>query len=162
MLGLRRPNGTFLTVFVLLSVLLQLATAASSWGFSDATVSIASKGSGVSGGLKEKYYTLFATSYKYTDYPRLTERKALVQPVTLGAADTLKIILTTQDGRTAKRAHQTFLLLRDPTSSLDVSYPFSTRANGKAKLDLVGLLGPDSNTDADHRNYRPRRTYPHS
>ena len=57
MIALRRPKGVCLALVVLLSALLQLAAAASSWGFSDATVSITSKGSGVSGGLKEKYYT---------------------------------------------------------------------------------------------------------
>jgi hypothetical protein len=46
--------------------------------------------------------------------------------------------LTTQDGKSAKRPHQAFLLLQDPSKKLDVSYPFSVKESGKAKLELVG------------------------
>lgn len=55
----------------------------------------------------------------------------------LGAGDTLKVILTTQEGKSAKRAHQAFLLLQDPVTNLDISYPFSVKDSGKAKVDLV-------------------------
>lgn len=50
--------------------------------------------------------------------------------------------LTAQEGRSAKRAHQVFLLLKDPETGLDISYPFSVKENGKSKLDLVSG-GPD-------------------
>lgn len=53
------------------------------------------------------------------------------------STDTLKIILTTQEGKTAKRAHQAFLILTDPSSGLDISYPFSLKDSGKAKVDLT-------------------------
>ncbi|MCJ1313778.1 hypothetical protein MMC25_007458 [Agyrium rufum] len=99
----------------------QCASAASSWGFSDATVSVSTKGSGVGGGNKEK----------------LAENKALTKPLQLGNTDTLKITLTTQDGKTAKRPHQAFLLLKDPVSGLETSSVFSIRESGKAKLDLT-------------------------
>jgi oligosaccharyltransferase complex subunit delta (ribophorin II) len=58
--------------------------------------------------------------------------------VKLGAGETLKVILTTQEGKSAKRPHQAFLLLQDPTTNLDISYPFSVKDSGKAKVELVG------------------------
>lgn len=62
--------------------------------------------------------------------------------MSLGDADTLKIALTSQEGRTAKRAHQTSLLLTDPATGLDIAYPFNVKENGKSRLDLVGNLSP--------------------
>ena len=63
--------------------------------------------------------------------------KALPKALSLTSTDTLKIILTTQEGKTAKRAHQAFLTLTDPSSNLDISYPFSVKESGKAKVDLT-------------------------
>lgn len=60
--------------------------------------------------------------------------------VELGTTDTLKIILTTQDGKTAKRPHQAFLLLKDAVTGLDISYPLNVKDSGKAKVDLVGAM----------------------
>lgn len=60
--------------------------------------------------------------------------------MSLGSSDNLKLALTTQEGRTAKRAHQVFLLLADPKTGLDVSYPFNTKDNGKSRLELVSKL----------------------
>lgn len=57
--------------------------------------------------------------------------------MSLGGSDTLKITLTAQEGRSAKRPHQAFLLLKDPATGLDISYPFSVKDNGKSKLELV-------------------------
>lgn len=71
---------------------------------------------------------------------RIIEHKHLAKAVELGAADTLKIVVTTQDGRTAKRPHQAFLLLKDVESGLDISYPFSIKDSGKGKVDLVGII----------------------
>ncbi|KAB8078373.1 hypothetical protein BDV29DRAFT_10118 [Aspergillus leporis] len=95
--------------------------AASAWGFTDATVSVHAKGAGVGSGLKE-------------DIP---DNKALSKPVSLGSADTLKVILTAREGRSAKRAHQVFLLLQDPKTGLDISYPFSVKENGKSRVELT-------------------------
>jgi hypothetical protein len=79
---------------------------------------------------------------EWTDWcRRLVEHKPLSKAVGLGATDTLKIILTTQDGKTARRPHQAFLLLRDADTGLDISYPFNVKDNGKAKVDLVGVVG---------------------
>jgi oligosaccharyltransferase complex subunit delta (ribophorin II) len=68
---------------------------------------------------------------------RLSTSTPLPKTVPLTSTDTLKIILTTQDGSTAKRAHQAFLTLTDPTTTLEISYPFSVKDSGKAKLDLT-------------------------
>ena len=138
MLQPRRLLLFVLSTLFYLSLFSQSVFAASSWGFADATVSVTAKAGGVGGGLKEKYAHTSAPDFTSSNVGnRLVERKALSQSVVLGSADTLKLSLTTQDGRSSKKAHQTFLLLRDPTSNLDVSYPFSIKENGKAKVDLV-------------------------
>ncbi|KAL4946675.1 hypothetical protein BDV06DRAFT_54028 [Aspergillus oleicola] len=98
-----------------------LPAAAASWGFADATVSVQTKGAGVGAGLKE-------------EIPR---NGALSNPVALGNADTLKVALTAQEGKSAKSAHQVFLLLQEPNSSLDISYPFSVKSNGKSRVELT-------------------------
>lgn len=68
---------------------------------------------------------------------RFAENQRLESPVSLGSLDTLRVSLTAQEGQTAKRAHQVFLLLKDPETGLDVSYPFGVKENGKAKVDLT-------------------------
>ncbi|OCK78495.1 hypothetical protein K432DRAFT_444597 [Lepidopterella palustris CBS 459.81] len=98
-----------------------LVSAVSSWGFEDATLTVQSKGAGVGGGLKEK----------------LSASSPLSKPVSLGATDTLKIILTTTDGKKAKRPHQAFLTLTDTISGLEDSYVFSIKETGKGKLELT-------------------------
>jgi oligosaccharyltransferase complex subunit delta (ribophorin II) len=68
---------------------------------------------------------------------RLSDKSPLSKPITLGASDTLKIILTaTEDGK-AKRPHQAFLLLTDEETGLETSFPLSMKDNGKGKVDLV-------------------------
>jgi oligosaccharyltransferase complex subunit delta (ribophorin II) len=68
---------------------------------------------------------------------RLSPSTALKAPVPLGASDSLKIILTaTEDGK-GKRPHQAYLLLRDPKSGLETTFPFSVKDKGKAKVDVV-------------------------
>ncbi|KAE8348705.1 Oligosaccharyltransferase subunit Ribophorin II-domain-containing protein [Aspergillus coremiiformis] len=97
------------------------AAAASAWGFTDATVSVHAKGAGVGSGLKEN----------------IPDNKALTKPVSLGSTDTLKVTLTAREGRSAKRAHQVFLLLQDPETGLDISYPFNVKDNGKSRVELT-------------------------
>ena len=135
MLLSRRP----LQLLLLLSSAI-ITCAAASWGFTDATVSIQGKGTGVGGGVKEKYDfdRSSASGTGLTTPHRLVAHTSLPKAVQLGAADTLKIILTTQEGKTAKRPHQAFLLLKDADTGLDISYPFSVKESGKAKVDLVG------------------------
>ncbi|RAH74145.1 putative oligosaccharyltransferase subunit ribophorin II [Aspergillus aculeatinus CBS 121060] len=112
---------SLLQLSVLASTALPTAVAASAWGFTDATVSVHTKGAGVGAGFKEA----------------IPDNKALSKPVSLGSADTLKVTLTAQEGRTAKRAHQVFLFLQDPETGLDISYPFSVKDNGKSRIELT-------------------------
>ncbi|SLM33778.1 oligosaccharyltransferase subunit ribophorin ii protein [Lasallia pustulata] len=110
-----------LLVYALLAGAASLVTAASSWGFDDATISVQAKGAGVSGGSKEK----------------LIENKALSQPIQLGASDTLKILLTAQEDKRPKRPHQAFLQIMEPTTGLGTSYALAVRENGKGKIELT-------------------------
>jgi oligosaccharyltransferase complex subunit delta (ribophorin II) len=58
----------------------------------------------------------------------------------LGAGDSLKIVLTaTEDGK-GKRPHQAFLLLRDPDTGLEATFPFSVKDTGKSKVDFVRIM----------------------
>ncbi|KAJ5812004.1 hypothetical protein N7474_008305 [Penicillium riverlandense] len=107
--------------FCLLASVAVPAAAASAWGYTDATVAVQSKGAGVNAGLKEQ----------------LSSSKPLSKPVSLAVADTLRVILTTQEGSSAKRPHQAFLLLQDTQTGLDVSYPFTVKDTGKARVELT-------------------------
>ncbi|KAL8800776.1 MAG: hypothetical protein Q9182_004940 [Xanthomendoza sp. 2 TL-2023] len=93
---------------------------AASWGFNDASVSVHGKKVGVGGGVKEK----------------LIENKSLPDPISLGESDTLKIILTVNNDKKASRPHQAFLLLREPKSNLDTSFPLTVKESGKGKVEL--------------------------
>ncbi|KAF2103001.1 hypothetical protein NA57DRAFT_32124 [Rhizodiscina lignyota] len=97
------------------------ALAASSWSFDEATVSISGKGAGVGGGFKEK----------------LAPEKPLSKAVSVGAGETLKILLTTTDGKTPKKAHQAFLTLKESKTGLEESFPFTLRETGKGKVELT-------------------------
>ena len=68
---------------------------------------------------------------------RLSATTPLAKLVSLGPTDTLKLLLTTVDGKTAKRPHQAFLTLTEPTTGLEESFALNVKDNGKAKLDLV-------------------------
>lgn len=68
---------------------------------------------------------------------RLSATAPLAKSVSLGATDSLKLILTTIDGKTAKRPHQAFLTLTDPVTGLEESFVLSVKESGKAKVDLV-------------------------
>jgi len=97
-----------------------IVSAASSWSFEDATVSVTTKGAGVGGASKDK----------------LSPSTPLGKSVSLGATDTLKLLLTTVEGSTAKRPHQAFLTLTDPTTGLEESFVFNVKDSGKGKVDL--------------------------
>ncbi|EXJ65374.1 hypothetical protein A1O7_01715 [Cladophialophora yegresii CBS 114405] len=107
---------------LLASALCSTVSAASSWTFADGSLSVTSKGAGSKdGGVKEK----------------LVPSQQLSNAVSLGSTDTLKVTLTTQEGKTAKRPHQAFLMLQDQERRLDVSYPFSVKESGKAVVSLT-------------------------
>ncbi|KKY15237.1 putative oligosaccharyltransferase subunit ribophorin ii [Diplodia seriata] len=96
-------------------------SAASSWGFEEATLTVTSKGSGVGSGLKEKF----------------SPNSPIEKPVALGPSDTLKILITTLDGKKAQRPHQAFLTLTDPATGLQDSFALSVKDNGKGKIELT-------------------------
>ncbi|KAI9684636.1 MAG: hypothetical protein M1829_000009 [Trizodia sp. TS-e1964] len=106
---------------VVFSCTIALSEAASSWGLSDATISVQGKGAGAGGGFKDK----------------LSDRAPLSKPVSLGHSETLKILLTATEDKKGKRPHQLFLLVTDTTSGLETSFPFSAKDSGKGKLELM-------------------------
>jgi len=97
-----------------------VAQAASGWGFEDATVSITTKGAGVGAGSKDK----------------LTVDKPLSKSIALGAADTVKIILTATENGKAKRPHQAFLLLQEQDTGLETPYTFTVKSEGKGRVEF--------------------------
>ncbi|RFU27109.1 hypothetical protein B7463_g9221, partial [Scytalidium lignicola] len=97
-----------------------VAQAASAWTFDEATISVQSKGAG--NGFKDK----------------LSTKPPLAKSVSLGTADTLKILLTAKDGSKAARPHQAFLMLKDQGSGLETTFPFSMKESGKGKVEVVG------------------------
>lgn len=74
---------------------------------------------------------------------RLNPSTPLAKSVSLGASESLKLLLTTVDGKTAKRPHQAFLTLTDPTTGLEESFVLNVKENGKGKVDLV-CIAPSS------------------
>ena len=67
----------------------------------------------------------------------LSPKSPLTSVVTLKAADTLKIVLTTTEGKTGQRPHQAFLTFNEVSSGLEESFAFSVKDNGKAKVEVV-------------------------
>ncbi|KAI9764405.1 MAG: hypothetical protein M1835_007570 [Candelina submexicana] len=98
-----------------------IATAASSWGFEEATISIQGKGAGIGGGHKDK----------------LSDNVPLSKPLTLGAVDNLKIVLTAVEDKNPRRPHQAFLTIADPTTNLETIYPLAVKESGKGKVELT-------------------------
>jgi len=96
-----------------------VAAVASSWNFDEAIISVTGKGNA-------------ASAFK----DKLSDHAPLTKPVTLGAADSLKIILTATENGKAKRPHQAFLLLRDQDTGLEATFPFSVKETGKGKVDF--------------------------
>jgi len=78
-----------------------------------------------------------------SNYNRLVPNKALPKPVTLGASDTLRVLLTAKEDNKPKRPHQVFLLVKDPNNSLETSFAFSVKESGKGKVELVSLDNPE-------------------
>ncbi|KAI9831133.1 MAG: hypothetical protein M1819_005221 [Sarea resinae] len=112
----------FLRLAHLPLLLAGLSTAwGASWGFDDATISVQPKGAGIGGGFKDK----------------LSPASPLSSPITLGASDTLKIILTAREDKAPKRPHQAFLQLRDPSTGLETSYALSVKDSGKGKVEIT-------------------------
>jgi len=112
---------------LLLSLLPQLLltssalVSAASWSFSDGSVSVQGKGSGVGGASKEVIKA---------DSP-------LSKPLTLKSAETLKIIITTTNGQKPRRPHQAFLTLSETSTGLEEFYPLNVKESGKATVSVA-------------------------
>lgn len=78
-----------------------------------------------------------------SNYNRLVPNKALAKPVTLGASDTLRVLLTVKEDNKPKRPHQVFLLVKNPNNGLETSLAFSVKESGKGKVELVSLGNPE-------------------
>ncbi|KAL1611859.1 hypothetical protein SLS60_000080 [Paraconiothyrium brasiliense] len=98
-----------------------IVSAASSWSFEDATVTVSSKGAGVGAGAKDK----------------LSPTSPLSKSVSLGATDALKLQLTTVDGKKATRPHQAFLTLTDPATGVEESFLFNVKDSGKGSINIA-------------------------
>ncbi|KAL2755814.1 hypothetical protein ACRALDRAFT_2042089 [Sodiomyces alcalophilus JCM 7366] len=94
------------------------AHAASSWGFDDATVSLISRTKDVQ--LKEQFGVA----------------APLERAVTLGSKDTIKVVLTAKEDKTAKRPHQAFLVVKEPESGLEAPFPLKLKENGKGIVEI--------------------------
>ena len=142
----QHPKMRFLRSLLpsLLLVGASVVDAASSWTFEDASVSVSGKG-GVGSGSKDKYalQLCYESRYPSTNATciRLSEKTPLSKPVTLGAFDTLKILLTATENGKPKRPHQAFLLLTDQDTGLETSFPLSVKDSGKGKVDFVRSAG---------------------
>ncbi|KAM0255086.1 hypothetical protein ACHAQJ_006087 [Trichoderma viride] len=105
--------------FSVASTILALATvasAASSWTFSDGTVTVSSKGGS---DVVEK----FGGADRVQD------------TLTLGHQDKLKVTLTTKDGSKAKRPHQAFLVVKE-ASGLEAPFPLTVKDSGKGTVEF--------------------------
>jgi oligosaccharyltransferase complex subunit delta (ribophorin II) len=60
--------------------------------------------------------------------------------ISLKSTESIKLALTVTNGGKGRRAHQVFLTLASEESGLEESFPLDVKENGKAKLDLVGLV----------------------
>jgi len=57
--------------------------------------------------------------------------------IELSSTDSLRLTFTTKDGQSTARPHQSFILIEDPSTKLDISIPVSVKASGKGKIDFV-------------------------
>lgn len=71
----------------------------------------------------------------------LSQKSPLAKPVTLGNADTLKVILTAKENGKGKRPHQAFLVLQEPKSGLEAPFPLTVKETGKAVVQIVSRRG---------------------
>lgn len=98
---------------------------------------------------------------------RFTSTERVKKDVTLGAADSIKVALTTEEGSKAKRAHQAFLVLKEKSTGLEAPFPLTVKDSGKATLKIVRARywkrqpagEEDSMLMMATKHYRRRKTY---
>lgn len=71
---------------------------------------------------------------------RLSATSPLKKPLSLGAKDSLKVMITAKEGDKAKRPHQAFLILKETESGLEVPFPMELKDNGRGVVDVVRPL----------------------
>lgn len=108
--------------------------AAQSWSFSDAAVAVGPKGKDAMSSYP--YFHLFVISQTNCVY-RFDGTSKVEDTLELSPTDSLRLTFTTKDGQSTARPHQSFLLIEDPSTKLDISIPVSVKASGKGKIDLV-------------------------
>ncbi|RKL47767.1 hypothetical protein BFJ72_g1998 [Fusarium proliferatum] len=99
-----------------LILLTSVASAASSWSFTDGSVTVGSK-------------RAQGVTAKFSD--QKPTKKSLV----LGKADTIKVSLTTTEAGEPKRPHQAFLILTESTG-LEAPFPLKMKASGKGEAEI--------------------------
>ncbi|ESU15970.1 hypothetical protein FGSG_09399 [Fusarium graminearum PH-1] len=92
------------------------ASAASSWGFKDGSVTVASKQG-------------HAATAKFSN------QEPVKDTLILGKADTIKVSLTTTEGSEAKRPHQAFIVITESTG-IEVALPLDVKSSGKAVASI--------------------------
>ena len=130
-----------LSVASLLLAAAGAASAASSWTFSDGSVTVSSK---TSGDTTEKYgprqerlrSPMEARLLIACAKSRFTDKQRVTKSVTLGHADTIKVSLTAKEGSKAKRPHQAFLVLKE-ASGLEAPFPLTVKDSGKGTVEIV-------------------------
>ena len=138
------------SIFILASA--SLSAAASAWSYTDATVTVQGKGEGVGSGKTEKYDYIYhislhqrlhmCTRYLFLlpadqEITRFDPKNPVANELVLSPTDTLKIALTTTEGKKPAKPHQAVLMLAHPDGENLHSYELVVRDSGKAKLDLV-------------------------
>ncbi|KAM0223853.1 hypothetical protein ACHAPA_002446 [Fusarium lateritium] len=96
--------------------LTSVASAASSWSFTDGSVAV--------GARNAKEVTA-----------RFGSQKPVKDAIVLGPTDTVTVSLTTTEGDQAKRPHQAFLILNEETG-LEAPFPLKMKAAGKGTVDF--------------------------
>ncbi|KAK1247255.1 hypothetical protein MKX07_002164 [Trichoderma sp. CBMAI-0711] len=97
--------------------LASIASAASSWTFSDGTVQVTSKAGNDA-------------------VAKFSGDNRVQNTLTLGHQDKLKVTLTTKEGSQAKRPHQAFLVVKE-ASGLEAPFPLTVKESGKGTVEIT-------------------------
>ena len=129
-----------------ITLLASVASAASQWGFDDAQVTVVDKKSEAT--LVDETYAK-STTQRRTDGYRFTTTSPLANKISLGETGSLKLHLTTKEGSKAKRPHQAFLLLQQPSSGLEAPFALKVRGSGKSTVEIVRFFSSEETHPAD-------------
>ena len=99
------------------------ASAASTWGFSDATVQVVSKAAGDN----EKH--------------AFSDKDHVGSALSWRRDDSIRVELTAKEGSKKQRPHQAFVVLKDARTGLEASFPFTVKESGKGVAEIVGSPG---------------------